>query len=125
MNVMRFLFLVLLLTSLTVVARGQDEEMRLSHPITREELLALPRRDAAPTLPMQRALKIAERFVTKRKIDISSNYLFEAKWVTYSAHPLTGAWHFWWVSIDRSKPDVRIAVSVDGKAKLLPLPGAT
>jgi hypothetical protein len=76
-------------------------------------------------LTLQRALKIAERFVKKRQFDLSSSYLFEAKWVSYETTPETGAWHFWWVSTKASKPDVRISVSLDGKPKLLPSPGAT
>jgi hypothetical protein len=125
MNVMRLLLIASTVLVLTTIARGQDEEMRLSHPITRAEILALPRRDAAPALTLQRALRIAGRFTKQQKIDLSSAYLFEAKWVSYDTTPVTGAWHFWWVSTKHSKPDVRIAVSVDGKPKLLPLPGAT
>jgi len=125
MNAMRILFIASMLLVVTTIARAQDEEMRLSHPITRAEILSLPRRDVAPALTLQRALKIAERFTKKQKIDLSSLYLFEAKWVSYGTTPETGAWHFWWVSTKHSKPDVRVAVSVDGKPKLLPLPGAT
>jgi hypothetical protein len=110
---------------LTTVASGQDEERRLGTPITRAQILSLPRRDAAPPLTLQRALRIAERFTKKQKLDLSSAYLFEAKWVPYDTTPVTGAWHFLWVSTKHSKPDVRIAVGVDGKAKLLPAPGAT
>jgi hypothetical protein len=125
MNAMRILSIASTLLVLATVASGQDEETRLSHPITRADILSLPRRDAAPALTLQRALKIAERFAKKQKVDLSSAYLFEAKWVSYATTPETGAWHFWWVSTKHSEPDVRIAVSVDGKPKLLPLPGAT
>ena len=122
---MRILFFASMLLVLSTVANGQDQEMQLSHPITRAELLSLPRRDAAPALTLQQALRIAERFTKKQKIDLSSAYLFEAKWVSYDTTPVTGAWHFWWVSTKHSKPDVRIAVPLNGKPKLLPLPGAT
>ena len=125
MNAMRILLIASILLLLPAVAHGQDEEGRITPPITRAQILALPRRNAAPTLTLQRALKIAERFTRKRRIDISSAYLFEAKWITDSARPETGAWHFWWVSTNHWKPDIRIAVSVDGKPKLLPLPGST
>ena len=124
-KLMQCLFVVLTLLFVTAVACAQEDTGRLSPPITRAQILSLPRRDAAPPLTLQRALKIAERFAKKQKLVLSSAYLFEAKWVSYDTTPATGAWHFWWVSTKHSEPDVRIAVSVDGKPKLLPLPGAT
>jgi hypothetical protein len=124
-DVMRSLLMGSILLVLSTIAYGQNSETQLGRTITREEVLALPRRDVAPALTLQRALKIAERLTKKKKLDISAAYLFEAKWVSYPTSPETGAWHFWWVSTKHSKPDVRIAVSVDGKPTLLPLPGAT
>jgi hypothetical protein len=119
-----------LLTTLTVlllgaVAYAQDSEMKLGRTITPAEVLALPRRDAAPSLTLQRALKIAERFAKRKRLDISSSYLFEAKWVSYPADPKNGEWHFWWVSTKHSKPDIQIAVALNRKPTLFIVYGAT
>lgn len=121
---MRILLIVSMTLVINTIAYSQDSESRLGRTITREEVLALPPRHA-PRLTLQRALKIAERFVKKERLDISSCYLFEARWVSYDTSPESGAWEFWWVSIKYGSEDIRIAVSLDGKAKRLPKPGAT
>ena len=119
---------ILLIVSMTLIpntiAYGQDSESRLDHPIRREALLALPRRDAAPGLTLQRALKIAEAFIKKERLGISSRYLFEARWVSYDLAPEAGAWEFWWVSTRHGSDDVRIAVPLNGRPRRLPIPGA-
>jgi hypothetical protein len=125
MNVTRILLIGSITLLLAGVVNGQDSEIKLGRTIKREELLALPRRDAVPALTLQRAMKIAERFTKKKKLDISSAYLFEAKWSSSPNNPATGAWYFWWVSTKHSKPDIRIAVSLDGRPRLLPVLGAT
>jgi hypothetical protein len=124
---MRIVLIALLIFILNALTYGQEPDgpTTLGNTITRKQVLELPRRDSAPKLTLQRALKIAETFIKKKRLDISSRYLFEAKWVSYDTNPETGAWHFWWVSTRHTKTDVRIAVSLDGKPTLLPLPGAT
>jgi len=121
---MRILLIVSITLILNTFAYSQDSEPRLGRPITRADVLALPRRDWAPSLTLQRALKTAEKFIKKERLDISSCYLFEAKWVSYDTNPESGAWEFWWVSTKQGSKDIRIAVSLDSKAKLLPIPGA-
>ena len=124
-DIMRILLTVSMTLALNAIVYGQDSETRLGHPVRREDILALPRRDAAPSLTLQRALKIAETFVKKERLGISSCYLFEARWVSYGTDPKSGAWEFWWVSTKHDSSDIRVAVSLDGKAKRLPIPGAT
>ena len=122
---MRILLIVSMTLVINTIAYSQDSEARLSRTVAREEVLALPPRHAAPSLTLQRALKIAQTFVKKSRLDISSCYLFEARWVSYDINPESGAWEFWWVSIKYGSLDIRIAVSLDGKPKRLPNPGAT
>jgi len=117
---MRFFLIVLITLVLNTIAYSQDPESKLGRTITREDVLALPLRDVAPRLTLQRALKIAETFVKKKRLDISSCYLFEARWMSYDTTdttPESGAWEFWWVNIKRGSRDIRIAVSVNGKPK--------
>lgn len=122
---MRILLAVSMTLILNTITYGQDPETRLDNPVRREDILALPRRRAAPRLTLQRALKIAETFIKKERLAISSCYLFEARWVSYDTHPESGAWEFFWVSTNHGSEDIRIAVSLEGKAKRLPIPGAT
>ena len=125
---MRIVLIALITLILGPVAYSQepDQETHLSNTITRKQVLELPRRDRAPGLTLQRPLKIAEGFIKKERLVISSCYLFEAKWVAYETTPETGAWHFWWVQVRSASPnDIRIAVSTDGKSKRFPSPGAT
>jgi len=122
---MRLLLGALTPLLLVTLANAQDSEIRLGHTITREDVLALPRRDVAPALTLQSALKIAERFAKRKRLDLSSSYLFEAKWVSFATNPETGEWHFWWVSTKHSKPDIQIAVPLSGKPKLFTVNGAT
>ena len=122
---MRILLVGLFTLLLTTIAYGQDSEMKLGRAVSPEEVLALPRRDVAPALTLQRALRIAERFAKRKKLDISSACLFEAKWVSHRTYPKTGEWHFWWVSTRHSKPDIQIAVPLTRKPTLFIVYGAT
>ena len=92
-----------------------DQSMEIKTPITLQQILELPRRDKGPEITLEEALKIAKSFIYQQKIDISSSYLFEAKWV--SENPGEERWHFWWVGLAGAK-DVEIAVSEQGKPKL-------
>ena len=124
---MRVLMIALVALFLTEPAFGQqtkpddpDQPTQLASPITRRQLLELPPTDKAPQLPLQRALKIAESFIKREKINISSCYLFEAKWIQeeFDKEP---NWRFWWVCIrvnETATNDLRITVSMNGKAKL-------
>jgi hypothetical protein len=123
---MRVFLVVVFIVGLKTAACCQDSEARLGHEITREEVLALPQREKVPTITLQRALKIAERQASRERMNISTYYLFEAKWVANSTAEESGAWHFWWVSIKGGKDDdIRIAVTLDGKSKRISTRRAT
>lgn len=128
---MRILLITLMILLLSVVASGQqskpaepnqgvDDSPKLGNPITVKQVLELPRRDGSPRITLKQALKIAENFIKKERINISSCYLFEAKWVQDKLDEEPSG-HFWWVGVHRvGKPteDVRITVSMEGKAKV-------
>jgi hypothetical protein len=117
-NVMR-LFLVVVALSVTSVAFGQDQETRIGNPIKREDVLALPTRDRAPRITLERAVKLAERFAKKKRLNLSTCYLFEAR-LRQDGNFESQAWHLVWV---RVRPhvgyDVRLVVSMDGNVKQL------
>lgn len=99
--------------------RGQDSPI-LSHPITKDDLLMLPRRDKPPSISLKQALKIAERFIKKERLDVSTCYLFEAKWSEGKAGNTEPKWNFWWVRMrGATGKDIRITVSTEGTAQLL------
>lgn len=115
---MRVLIFTLTVLFLTGGALGQQSEPHLT--ITKHQILDLAPRDKAPRISLQQALKVAEGFIEKEKINISTSYLFEAKWVQDDVG-VEPKWRFWWVAIqinDKPTDDIRITVSMNGKAKL-------
>src|SRR5438132_12860854 len=73
MNVMRILFLFVISLFLTSLAHGQDQETRLSNPITREQILALDRQ--RPTVlravvPAYPAIAAAKRISGAVLVDV-------------------------------------------------------
>jgi hypothetical protein len=117
--------LVLLLNGIDVGQQDKpgdrDQTVQLKNPVTKQQLLELPRRDKPPQISLKRALKIAENLIKKEKIDISSCYLFEAKWVSTEIDE-EPSWRFWWVSLRGKSPsdnDLRIIVSGHGRPKIL------
>ena len=75
--------------------------------------LAYPTRGyAPPRIPLRRALKTAEAFIKKNRIDMSSCYLIEAKWM---ADGTKTSWQFLWAHTSEAWRFVLIAVSADGK----------
>ena len=124
MRVLMIALAVLYLSGSTFGQPGKpgdtDQATQLENPITKRQLLELPRRDKAPQMPLQRALKIAETFIKKQKLDISSCYLFQAE-LTSEQVPEKSRWAFWWVSVrenDATAKDIWITVTMDDKAQL-------
>ena len=102
------------------LAQEPDQPTKLGNLITKRQVLELPRTDAAPRITLQRALRIAESFIKKRKVDISTCYLFEARLISGERDEEL-RWRLLWISVGRdsaSSKDVRIAVTMDGKAHL-------
>src|SRR5687767_12461101 len=95
-------FVISLSCCLAVRARESCDKPVLGRAITRADILQLPRRDTAPPLNLQRALKIAEAFIAKQKIDIRSSYLFEAKLVTEDSEAEEKTREFWWIGLTPS-----------------------
>jgi hypothetical protein len=86
--------------------------------------LPLPKRGShRPSLTLQQALKIADSYIVKEKIDISRYYLYEAKYILYgSKDNQEPSWFFWWVNENGVIGDyVEIVVSIKtGSARQLP-----
>ena len=121
---MRVIMMVIMLVASFLrapsLAQQPDQPTQMGSPVSKREVIELPRRDASPRINLQRALRIAEGFIRKQKIDISSCYLFEAKLISEELHE-ESRWRFWWVGLRGDNvpaKDVRILVTMDGKAQL-------
>jgi hypothetical protein len=85
--------------------------------ITQKQIVDLPlpkRGSYRPSLTLQNALKIADGYIAKQKIDISHYYLLEAKYILYgSKENQDPSWFFWWVNENGVIGDyVEIVVSI-------------
>lgn len=68
--------------------------------------LPLPKRSFRPKMSLQSALKLAEKYIDKNKINISLYYLYQAKYVMYGGEGNNEpAWSFWWVNENGSMGD--------------------
>jgi len=105
------------------MARSQDDSRTIGSPIKPEDVLALPPRDHAPKISLQRALKLAERFARKERLNISACYLFEARLLMDETNPETQSWHFLWIRVRPNVGnDVRLVVLMNGKVRQLRSP---
>ena len=86
--------------------------------------LPLPKRGSyRPGLTLQKALKIADGYIRKERIDISHYYLIEARHILYgSKDNQDPSWFFWWVNENGAIGDyVEIIVSIKtGRVMRLP-----
>ena len=79
-----------------------------------------------PKLSIQDALKVAENYIDKQHIDISTYWLYRVIYIlsgdekTPDKDKIPG-WHFWWVSETGAMGDyVEIFVAMDGRANRVP-----
>ncbi len=128
---MKIFITILLVTFLSSALFAQTNQPSSSKPTKQEPLLEqnqivlLPvaNRKFRPKLSLQRALKLAENYIEKEKIDISSFYLYQAKYILYgSKENQKPAWHLWWVNEDGALGNyVEILVLIDtGRVSQLP-----
>jgi hypothetical protein len=79
-----------------------------------------------PNPSLQDALKIAEGYIRKQHIDMSSYRLYRGVLILYgdnntAAQDKTPCWHLWWVKDTAAMGDyVEILVDMDGKAWRVP-----
>jgi hypothetical protein len=112
-----FIILVSML-SFPSLGQQQDELTQTGRPISRKEVLELPPL-SLPRLALQRALRIAEQYIQKHRIDVSSHYLFEVKLVAEGPAEKQ-LWQFWWAPAGRKQADsnkkaILVLVTMDGK----------
>jgi hypothetical protein len=94
-------------------------------PVTDRRIAELPlaKRSFRPRLTLQEALKLAEGYIEKEKVAISSYFLKEARMIQYGGEKdvKEPRWFFWWVNEDGAVGDyVEITVSMEGQVSRLP-----
>jgi hypothetical protein len=127
---MRTAWLVLIVALLYSTAFGQAAERRkliedVQRPAVTEqritELHIIRLNPKRPEITLPRALKIAEEYMKKQKIDTSSYYLAEAKLIHATNDSEEPYWWFMWVEMRRPVGDyIDITVSMKGKTYRLP-----
>lgn len=98
-DVLTVLFIMMSLSTISLAQTNQQPKPEKSAMQQQIVDLPLPKRSFRPKLTLQRALKLAENYIEKEKIDISPFYLYEAKYILYgSKTSQEPCWFFWWVS---------------------------
>ena len=113
-NVLTVLFIMALSTT-TLAQTNQQPKAEKSVTQQRIVDLPLPKRSFRPKLTLQRALKLAENYIAKEKIDISPFYLYEAKYILYGSKTnQEPCWFFWWINENGAAGNyVELIVSIE------------
>jgi len=85
--------------------------------------LPLAKRGFRPRLTLQQALKLAEGYIEKEKIEIASYFLLEARMIQYGGEKdvKEPRWFFWWINDNGAMGDyVQITVSMEGQVSRHP-----
>jgi len=121
---MRIFLAMMTVLLLSPLAFGQSTEtnQKTQEPtVLNPQMTDLPllRRSFRPKLTLQRALKIAEAYLRKERINISHYFLFEARLIQYGSgkEMKEPRWFFVWVNDSGGMGNqIEISVSMDGKA---------
>ena len=127
----RILSLVAIIICVSGLAVAQSKQSPAStqnpqeQPVTNRQLAELPlaKRSFRPRLTLQQALKLAEGYIEKEKVALSSYFLKEARMIQYGGEKdaKEPRWFFWWVHEDGATGDyIEMTVSMDGQVSRLP-----
>ena len=127
----RILSLVAIIICVSGLAVAQSKPSPAStqnpqeQPVTNRQLAELPlaKRSFRPRLTLQQALKLAEGYIEKEKVALSSYFLKEARMIQYGGEKdvKEARWFFWWVNENGAMGDyVEITVSMEGQVSRLP-----
>ena len=129
---MKAFFLILILLAMPRLSFSQSRQEPKAKPKSEESLpthdqtvgLPLLKRGFKPKLTLQQALKIAEHYIVNEKIDLSSYFLLEAKFILYGEDVKDPRWFFVWSSSGQAKllhgVDFELTVNMEGKVNIIP-----
>lgn len=100
----------------------QEASPAAEQQITEQQATDLPKlAPEPPKITLQKALTIADRYIQKEKINVSSFYLREAKLIFPTEKVEDRQWHFWWVGVKgEAGNNISIVVSMAGEASRRP-----
>jgi hypothetical protein len=127
-DLMKKLLVILFVMSANTISLAQTDQQskaKTEASVIRQRIVDLPlsQRNFRPKLTLQRALKLAESYVAKEKIDLSRYYLYQAKYTLYGGKDKQEpCWFFRWINEDGALGNyVGIIVSIDsGNVSRLP-----
>lgn len=108
------LILVTLTFSASVLAQDKTSENKTVDVSSRKQ---------KPKLTLQEALKIAEKYIKKEKIDVSKYFLFQVQKIQYGGkdEPKVPCWHFWWLHEEGAVGNyIQILVFMDTETRFVP-----
>ena len=125
---------LLILICLTVPSLSFSQSLQVQNPRPQSEGPSLPQRQIVdlplvkrgfrPRLTLQQALKIGERYIKVQRLDLSSYYLLEAKFILYGGDAKDPRWFFVWLNSGEAGKthgvDFQLRVSMDGKVGVVP-----
>ncbi len=120
--------IIICLSGLTVAQSRQapaSAQNSQEQPVTNRRIVELPlaKRGFRPRLTLQQALKLAEGYIEKEKIEIASYFLLEARMIQYGGEKdvKEPRWFFWWINENGAMGDyVQITVSMEGQVSRHP-----
>jgi hypothetical protein len=110
---MRNLFCILTIVLCAAAAFGQNQTAD-------KQALKFPQFNGAkPRIELPKALKTAEKFIKKQKIDVSNYYLARVHLISYGEKENRRLiWFFRWVNVDGTVGDyIEVGVFMDGTVK--------
>jgi hypothetical protein len=124
---MRPALLFAVMTLLTPYSEGQGQSVPPSAAVQSGVPLNLPtsHRGYKPKIPLQAALKIAESYLAAEHINLSDQWLSEARFFLYGERAKADkdkepCWLFVWITDSSLGGHVDVIVSMDGKAMRSP-----
>ena len=107
---------------------GQSPKNTQDSGVNNQQIVNLPRTPHTykPKLLMQDAMKVADDFIRKQHIDISSYWLSQINFTLYGDKNTADkdkipCWYFWWMSETAAAGDyIEIFVDMDGRAWRVP-----
>jgi hypothetical protein len=107
-------------------ASSSEQKSSSAAQAARDPNQPIPARRFRPELPLQNALKIAEAYIDREHIDISSYWLSQVRFFLYGSPETPDkdkipCWHFWWMNDSAATGDyVEILVDMKGRASRVP-----
>ena len=127
MKTLLTVLLVIFMNGILLAQTNQPSDSKTKKPALEKgqqlENFQIGKQKFKPKISLQQALKVAEDYVAKEKIDVSGFYLYQARYIMYGAKEnQQPAWLFSWVNENNALGNyIEIAVSIEtGSASRIP-----